>query len=571
MKTLQKLAKQQKGRYYSLFFIALALSVVIILQAYLIVSIINDLFINKETFSHVIFPLIVLIGVLVVRASLSYFSGKIGLKMAALVKANYRKRLIEKYARNSLTASYTGQSGHKLSVLLDTVDELDSFFSQYIPQRIVTTVVPLVVLIVIFSQNVYSGLIILVTAPFIPLFMIIIGGATQRKSEEKLESLAAFSGRFLDTLQGLLSLKLYGRSKQYKDVIEKSSLGFRDATMNILKVAFMSSLMLEFISMLSIGLVALELSLRLVVFQSMDFFTAFLILLLVPEFFTSLKELGSAFHAGRSSTGAAAKVEQELETIEDSIEWGNERMTAEPKTIELQDLHFQYGAEGFALSQIDATIKPNQQIAIVGKSGSGKTTLLNLIAGLVKPSGGNIRVNGRDRSDYHEQEWFGQIGYITQHPYLFSGTIAENIALGIKASREEVELAAKKAGIADLIESLRDGYDTEIGEGGRGLSGGEKQRVTLARAFLKKPSIILFDEPTTGLDLVTEKILQQSMKELAETATVITVAHRLQTIKKADLILFMEQGSIIARGKHDDLQKDVAAYRDIFAPQEKKV
>lgn len=571
MKTLQKLAKQQKGRYYSLFFIALALSGVIILQAYLIVSIINDLFINKETFSHVLYPLILLIGVLVVRASLSYFSGKIGLKMAALVKANYRQRLIRKYARNSLTASYTGQSGHKVSVLLDTVDELDNFFSQYIPQRIVTTVVPLVVLIVIFSQNVYSGLIILVTAPFIPLFMIIIGGATQRKSEEKLESLAAFSGRFLDTLQGLLSLKLYGRSKQYKDVIEKSSLGFRDATMNILKVAFMSSLMLEFISMLSIGLVALELSLRLVVFQSMDFFTAFLILLLVPEFFTALKELGSAFHAGRSSTGAAVKVEQELETIEDSIEWGNERMTAEPKAIELQDLRFQYDAEGFALSQIDATIKPNQQVAIVGKSGSGKTTLLNLIAGLVKPSGGNIRVNGRDRSDYKEQEWFGQIGYITQHPYLFSGTIAENIALGINATKEEIELAAEKAGISDLIDSLRDGYDTEIGEGGRGLSGGEKQRVTLARAFLKKPSIILFDEPTTGLDLITEKILQQSMKELAETATVVTVAHRLQTIKKADLILFMEQGSIIARGNHDDLQTNVAAYRDIFAPQEKEV
>ncbi|MBU8906436.1 thiol reductant ABC exporter subunit CydD [Desertibacillus haloalkaliphilus] len=568
MKSLQKLAKAQKGRFYTLYALAFALAFLIVLQAYLIVSVIDEIFLNNRPFDQVLMLLFLLLGVLIFRASLTYLTGKIGVKMATTVKRDYRKKLIQAYSRHSLPESYKGQSGQKVTAMLDTVDELDHFFSHYVPQRIITTVVPLIILLVIFTQNLNSGLIILVTAPFIPLFMIIIGRQTQKKSEEKLESLSVFSGRFLDTLQGLMSLKLYGRSKQYRKMIKESSLNFRDATMTILKVAFMSSLMLEFISMLSIGLVALELSLRLVVFESLDFFTAFFILLLVPEFFTALKELGSAFHSGRSSTGAASKLDEELAKSGEQVKWGRETAPTAPSEINLQRVGFQYGDSGFALKNVEADIPPFHQVAIVGKSGSGKSTLLNVIAGLLQPSEGELLVNGRYRSEYVEQEWFRQFSYITQHPYLFSGTVSDNIALGMEASKAEIEKAAQKAGIAGLIESLEHGYETEIGEGGRGLSGGEKQRIALARAFLKKPSIVLFDEPTTGLDLVTEQVLQESIRALAEDATIITVAHRLHTIKHSDLILFMDQGTIAAQGTHDELMKNIEAYRDLFLVQE---
>jgi len=568
MKSLQKLATAQKGKYYLLLFFAFLLGSVILAQAYLIVSIVDGLFMDKQTFDQVFPLLLVLLGVLLLRSFISYWTSQMGVKMAAHVKQFYRKKLIHAFSRQSLTSSYEGQSGQKVSVLLDAVDEIDSFFSKYIPQKMMTTIVPIMILIVVFSQHVYSGLIIVLTAPFIPIFMMIIGKSTQRKSEEQLERLAAFSGRFLDTLQGLVSLKLYGRSKQYRSVIKQSSLDFRDATMGILKVAFMSSLMLEFISMLSIGLVALELGLRLVVFNEISFFTAFFILLLIPEFYASLKELGSAFHAGRSSMGAAAKIEQELVLNERMVEWGDQELPAKPKSITLKDVQYQYGEDGFTLKNLNVQIPSTGQVAIVGKSGSGKTTLLHVLAGLLPVQAGKVLIDGWDRSIYKEEDWFKQISYITQHPFLFSGTIAENIAFGVEATMDEVKMAGKKAGIDDLIQSLNNGYDTAIGEGGRGLSGGEKQRIALARAFLKKPSIILFDEPTTGLDLFTEQILQRSIEQLAETSMVITVAHRLQTIQQAKQIVFMEKGSLLFQGTHKELKASHSRYRELFSLQE---
>ncbi|MDT8860869.1 thiol reductant ABC exporter subunit CydD [Alkalihalobacillus sp. MEB130] len=569
MKTLQRLASAEKGRYYTLYIIAIAFSIIVISQAYLIVSIVDDLFQNKQTFDQILPLLLVLIGVLLLRAFLSYYSGTIGVRMATKVKADYREQLLQAYGSQSILTSAEGQSGSKMTIMLDAVDELDSFFSKYVPQKIMTMIVPLMILIVVFTQHVYSGLILVVTAPFIPLFMAIVGGMTQRKSEEKLDSLKSFSGRFLDTVQGLESLKLFGRSKQYKEMIRKSSLGFRDTTMDILKVAFTSSLMLEFISMLSIGLVALELGLRLVVFNQISFFTAFFILLLVPEFFNSLKELGSAFHSGRSSVGAAEKIEEELKKEEQKVKWGAHAVKR-PLKLSVSNIGFEYESSHFSLKEINATFPASGQVAIVGKSGAGKTTLLNMIAGLLPPSKGQVNVNGMPLSEYNEKEWFSHLSYITQHPYLFAGTIEENIALGVHATKEEIVEAATKAGITDLISSLPNGYNTLIGEGGRGLSGGEKQRIALARAFLKKPSIVLFDEPTTGLDLQTEKLLHDSIEQLAQTSVVITVAHRIQTIKKARHILFLDQGKLIAEGTHEQLSTSSSNYRDLFPSKERR-
>lgn len=563
MNTLQKLARAQKGRFYSLYSLSIAFGIIVVAQAYFIVSIVDDLFLGEKSFQQVIPFFIGLAVVLFIRALLSYSSGQIGVKMASVVKSEFRKKLLQAYSGQSLLTSYKGQSGRKVSVMLDTVDEIDSFYSKYVPQRILSTVASVIILIAVFSQHFYSGLIIIITAPFIPLFMAIIGMHTQKKSEEKQDSLNTFSGRFLDTLQGLTSLKLFGRSHHYKKVIRSSSLHFRDSTMDILKVAFMSSLMLEFISMLSIGLVALELGLRLVVFQQVSFFTAFFILLLVPEFFHLLKELGSAFHAGRSSSGAAAKIEEALGEEGKKTSWGVEKLSNNRVEVKLQGVGFSYG-EGFALQKVDYTFPFIGQIAIVGRSGAGKTTLLHVVAGLLQPTEGDVVVNGKNRNDYEEKEWFQHVSYITQHPYLFSGTIAENIALGLKVNDSEMEEAIRKANITELVASLPDGVNTMIGEGGRGLSGGEKQRIALARAFLKKPSIILFDEPTSGLDLMTEKLLQHSIREMAKHALVVTVAHRLQTIKSADQILFIQNGEIDAIGTDEQLRTSVIGYEQLF-------
>lgn len=341
--------------------------------------------------------------------------------------------------------------------------------------------------------------------------------------------------------------------------------------MNVLKVAFTNSFMLELISMLSIGIIALEVALQLILFDGMTFFSAFFVLLLAPEFYTALKELGNAFHNGKSSMGAVDKIAGELEQSEHPTNWGDRTLDENnmPPFISLQSVHFHYLRNHFALRALDAAFPPNSHIAIVGPNGAGKSTLLHILSGLMTPTSGSVTVNGEPLTDYREEAWLGCLSYISQDPYIFSGTIAENIAIGANhdASRDDIARAAEQAGLDQLIASLQFGYDTPVGEAGRGLSGGEKQRLALARAFLKQPSVILFDEPTTGLDLETERILRGSMAMLGARATVITVAHRLHTIQDADMILYLEDGQLVGKGTHEELIRDVARYRQMVAIQ----
>nr|WP_144929088.1 thiol reductant ABC exporter subunit CydD [Paenibacillus bovis] len=569
--SLKELAFGQRGKVILLIMMAVLSGAVIVAQGYLIVSIIDQVFLQEATFTDIAPFLYTLLAILFARAAFHFLSGRTGVKMAAKVKGDLRKSLLQRYSRNPLQASLRGQSGQKVSVLMDTVDEIDSYFSSYMPQLIQATIIPIILLIVISTQHIATAIIILITAPFIPIYMIVIGFKTKDKSEEQLDKMAAFSGKFLDTLQGITTLKLFGRARQQKEAIKKSSLDFREATMQVLKIAFNNSLALEFISMLSMGLIAMELAIRLIIYQNIDFFTAFFMLVLAPEFYTKLKDLGSAFHTGRGSMGAAKKLEKELLEEETKVDWGETNLEKNtPPSIELKAASFSYGSSEFTLKNININMQPYEQIAIVGKTGAGKSTLLLMLAGLVPLSEGQMLINGRERSTIREQDWFDQLSYISQHPYLFSGTMAENIAIGRteKATRSEIEHAAKKAGLLPLIATLEHGLDTPIGEAGRGISGGEKQRIALARAFLKNPSVILFDEPTTGLDLETEQILQAAMMELSKTATVITVAHRLHTIKIADKILFLEHGELLATGTHDELIASVPAYREMVSIQQ---
>ncbi|KIL51278.1 ABC transporter ATP-binding protein [Jeotgalibacillus alimentarius] len=561
MNQLSQYAKQYKGTQLLMTVIAILTGTSIIAQAYFIVKIVDEVFLNGSSFSSVL-PLFGWLAVaLIARAMLTFANGRSGAWMAAKVKKQIREQLLEKYARNPVQASLQGQSGRKVSVLMDAVDEVDSYFSKYIPQLILTAIIPLMIIITAFWFDWISGTVLLISAPFIPLFFIIIGIKTQKKSEEQLEQLSAFSGTFLDTLQGLTTLKLFGQAKKQRDTIEDSSLKFRDATLEVLKIAFISSLALEYISMLGVGLIALELGLRLIYFESVTFFTAFFVLVLAPEFYVAIRELGNAFHTGRGSIGAVKLIEEELTKDEDRVVWGKEKLEAgKPPHMTLNQTAFQYGEDGFMIGPLDAEFKPYENIALIGKSGSGKSTALNLLSGLIAPSSGQIMLNRKALSEYEEKSWFDQLSYISQQPFIFSGTLADNIAIGSKqqATREEIESAAEKAGLSPLIKDLQKGLDTPVGEGGRGLSGGEKQRLALARAFLKQPSVILFDEPTTGLDLKTEQILTASMEELSKRATVITVAHRLYTIRQADQILMLEDGKLKTRGDHTGLLKEPA-------------
>ncbi|RJE87024.1 thiol reductant ABC exporter subunit CydD [Paenibacillus sp. 1011MAR3C5] len=577
-----QLSSQRKSMVL-LGFASLALGAAIISQAALLSATVNRLFVMKATLSSIGVMLGALLVVMLVRTLLGYMNGRIGLKMAAHVKKAMRSELLHKLVNDSLPTARGGQTGSKVSVMLDAVDEADSYFSQYLPRMIEAAIIPLMIAVAVFTQHYPSGLILLVTAPFIPIFMVLVGLKTKKKSEEKFDQLAEFSGTFLDSLQGLVTLKLYGRVRHQEQAIKQSSLAFRDATMGILRIAFTNTFMLELIVMLSIGLVSLELAIQLLVYKSMSFDTAFFVLLLVPEFFSLLKNTGVAFHSGRTSMGAVRKVEDLLETSNEDKRDRNtmdaadkldvDRMTTHPMppSIELKHVRFRYGAGSFELAADSFTIAPGQKLAIVGKSGSGKTTMLHLIAGLLRPLSGEVLVNGQPITNDGDAYWSERVSYITQHPYLFAGTIADNIAIGTKraVTRSEIEQAAASAGLSTLISELEKGCDTLVGEGGRGLSGGERQRLALARAFLNRPAIILFDEPTVGLDLQTERVLQRSIGELAKQATMITVAHRLYTIRDADRIVFLENGVLLDSGRHEELVSRLPQYAEMVDIQRK--
>lgn len=564
---LKQLSKQDKPTRYLLMLVSTAIGLTIVAQAFFIVAIVDRIFLQGETLLDVGSLLAGLFVSLALRAVLQYVNNRTGERKAAAVKQEFRRSLIKKYTNNPIQSAEEGQSGAKVSVMMDSVDEIDPYFSQYYVVMMQSSIVPLILLGAVFYMNWISGLILLITAPFIPIMMIVIGRNTQKKSEEQMSQLQAFSGRFLDTLQGLSTLKIFGRAKKQEAEVEQSSLDYRDATMSVLKIAFLSSLMLEFISMLSISLVALEVGLRLVLYDQLTFFTAFFVLILAPEFFASLKEMGSAFHAGRGSTAAAEKIYEELDKEEKPVQWGNKAVPYAP-SITFRSVSFRYNEERFEFGPVSLHMESGSHTALVGRSGAGKTTMMQLISGLL-PSEGEIRINGTLLSDYSESSWFSEIAYVTQHPYLFSGTLRENILLGVSgASEQDIEEAVKKSGLTDVVAQLPHGMNTPIGEGGRGLSGGEKQRVAVARAFIKKPSILLFDEPTTGLDVNTEKVLQRSIAELSEGATVITIAHRLHTIQNADQIAFLEHGSLAASGTHLELLHKSSQYENMFQIQQ---
>ncbi|OIN66763.1 thiol reductant ABC exporter subunit CydD [Exiguobacterium sp. KRL4] len=549
---------------------AVLMGVAVIGQSYLIVIIVDRIFLQEDPFAAVIPLLGVLLLMLVLRVGVTYWNGRLGTNLAARVKQDLRQALVAKYTKNSVESMLEGQSGKKVSVLLDSVDEMDSYYSQYMPKVIQTSIVPLMVLIAAFSYDWVTGLVMMITAPFIPLFYIVIGIMTQNRADTQLEKMNAFSGTFLDTLQGLTTLKLFGRAKAQQDVIERSSLDFRDATLTVLKLAFLSSLMLEFISMLSMGMIALEVSLRLILFQSITFVPAFLMLVLAPEYYLALKEMGAAFHTGRGSVAAAKQIAAELTEDDRSVVFGQTELpAARPPRIELKDVAFSYRDARFAMTELNLAIEPYQKVAVIGRSGAGKSTVLQLLAGLADPQDGQLLLDGQDRQMITEASWFRQLSYISQHPYLYAGTLAENIAIGElrEASRSAIEQAASDAGLTELIGQLPNGLDTVIGEGGRGLSGGEKQRVALARAFLKRPNIILFDEPTTGLDVKTERLLQEAITVLGREATVITVAHRLHTIEQSDQIVILEGGQIVDRGTHEELMGRESEYAMMRAVQ----
>lgn len=563
---LQQNILKNKGLLIAFIVVSILVGGAIIFQSFYIVKIVNAVFIENSSFASLLPTIWLLIAVVIARVLLTTSNSYLGVLLSSKVKQTIREQLLLKWQSNPLQSTLQGQSGSKVTMLIDLIDELESFYRDYIPQVIKSIIVPLMIISVIFYTHFYSGLILLITAPFIPLSYVIVGLQTRKKAERQLVELSTFSGKFLDLLQGLQTLKLFGQGKKQRIHLEASNKQFQKSTMTLLKTAFASTFFIEIVVTLGIGLVAIEIAFQMITFEAMTFAQAFFILALAPEFFNAIKDLGGAFHTGRSSLAAAELVQKELNHEEASVQWGTEEI---PKNITLRliDGGFSYGGK-FKMKQLNITIEKGEQVAIIGPTGQGKTTLLNILAGVYDLQEGEVIIGDKRRALVDQQQWFQRIAYISQNPYLFAGTIAENIQMA-KGQCDEKALkeALEKAQLDEWLQELPDGFNTSVGEAGRGLSGGEKQRIALARAFYKKPQIVFFDEPTMGLDLKTERAIQIAIERLAQQTTMVTVAHRMHTIYNADKIILLDQGVIQIMGTHEELKNTNDQYQQMIGGQ----
>lgn len=553
----------RETRRVSLFLVmTIVLGVIIaglaVAQARAFARIVAEVFLMGAKLPEVKNLLLVILAILVLRGCLQWLSEVLAHEAARRIKENLRKRLMEKLMKIGPFYVRGERAGELVNTAVEGIEALEDYFARYIPQLALAGLIPIFILFYVFPLDFDSGLILLLTGPLIPVFMMLIGKLAEKKSLQQWRVLSWMSAHFLDMLQGLTTLKTFGRSKDQARVIGRVSDSFRKATLSVLRIAFLSALVLEFLATISTAIVAVALGLRLV-YGQISFEEALFLLVIAPEFYQPLRNLGLQFHASLSGVNAANRIFEILDVDDQSEEEPSKDKSGSeiPSEINLtfsQVTHVYEEHGTSALNNISFKVNYGERIALVGPSGAGKSTIFSLLMGFIKPTQGEIKISETPLNQFILKQWRAQVAYVSQHPYLFSGTIAENIRLARpEASEPEIEMAAKQAAAHDFIVALPQGYQTIVGESGARLSGGQAQRIAIARAFLKNAPLLLLDEATEGLDAESEQVIENSLSELMKGRTVLMIAHRLHTVYQVDRILVLDQGKIAETGTHSEL------------------
>ncbi|MDP4160531.1 MAG: thiol reductant ABC exporter subunit CydD [Bacillota bacterium] len=543
------------------------IAILAVSQAWFFSQIVAGVFLEGAKLSSVWNSLFLILAIIVLRTIFLWISEICAHKASACIKAGLRKRLMSHIISLGPVYARGERTGELITTVVDGIESLEEYFSKYLPQLLLAVGIPLIILGFVFPLDWKSGLILLLTGPLIPIFIIFIGKLAEEKSLDQWQSLSWMSAHFLDVLQGITTLKVFGRAKDQIRVIERVSESFRKTTLSVLRIAFLSALLLEFFATMSTALVAVSIGLRLV-YGTISFSEGLFLLLLAPEFYTPLRTLGLNFHAGLAGVNAAGRIFKIMD-LPLANENHNSKYTELSSDFHISFEHvsltYQQG-ESPALNGINLSLHSGEKIALVGPSGSGKTSIAQLMLRFIDPTKGKIFINGESLKTISLENWRDQIAYVPQNPYLFSGSIAENILMGRPyATIEELIGAAKEGEAHEFIIKLPDGYQTILGEGGTRLSSGQAQRIAIARAFLKDAPILILDEATSSLDSESEYAVQQALRRLLERKTALIIAHRLSTIRQADRIFVIKHGKVVEQGNHEELMSEQGAYYQMVA------
>lgn len=441
------------------------------------------------------------------------------------------------------------------TLLLEQVEALDGFVARYLPQMALAVGLPLIILLFVLPQNWAVTLIFLVSAPLIPLFMALVGVKAAEANRRNFQALANLGAYFLDVVQGLSTLRLFQRSQGEAERIQRVSEEFRLRTMQVLRLAFLSSAVLEFFASVSIAITAVYLGFSFL--GELDFGywdhpvtleQALFLLLLAPEFYLPLRELGTHYHARQEAVGAADRLIDLLDEVEQAPLRGTAPLPSAEGglALQLEAVSLTWPGSGAPLfSELELSVAAGEHVAIMGPSGVGKSTLMNLLLGFYSPDGGRVRVQGVPLNELDPEAWLGAVAWVSQQTTLFPGTLRENLLLAAPdASEQALKDACRRAHADAFIQAMPQGLDTRVEEGGAGLSGGQIQRIALARAFLKDAPVLLLDEPTANLDLESEQLVVAALAELSRGRTVLTLTHRRDTAAGADRVLQLEAGHL---------------------------
>ena len=559
-RTAFKALLEHKGQLLLLGLTCLVESLAIVGQAWFFGTLINNFIFSENTLHDERYSIIYLGIAIIVRLLAHYIQESVANRLGSAVKATFRERALEHMFK--LGVQHKERHGDVIHMLTDGLEQVDAYVARYIPQILYAIMIPLIMGIAIVDTLPIIGIILIITVPLIPFFMILIGKQADRLNKEQWERMSFLSGHFLDVLQGITTLKLFGRAKDQIKVIGRLSEEFKDSTLRVLRVAFLSALVLELVSTISTALIAVYLGLTLLDGE-ISFFSAFFILLLAPEFYTPFRQLGAAFHTGMAGKTSILKYEEFMNRQPSLPIGGQSQLKGKVQAIEIKDLTFTYEDSENGVQHISLEAKRNSPIMLVGESGAGKSTIAHIIGGFLTAPKGSVTIDGLDLCDIDIEWWRQQITYVSQHPHIMKGTLRDVLSFGMNVSDEEIIEACKEVQLLDVINRQQDGLDTVIGEGGLGLSGGERQRVALVRAFLRKGQVLILDEVTAHLDVKTEAIISSAIKRLMDNKIVIIIGHRLQTMHWASTLYVLKHGRIIQQGSYAKLLAVDGYFKDL--------